>query len=42
MPSVKNAKLRDIDGILEFVNDNKDKIGNSGLLLQKEAKTCKG
>ena len=42
MPSVKIVERRDISGILEFVNDNEDKIGNSGLLLQKEkTKTCR-
>ena len=34
VPSVKIVERRDISGILEFVNDNKDKIGNNGLLLQ--------
>ena len=32
----QNLRLWDISGILEIVNDNKDKIGNSGLLLQKK------
>ena len=42
MPSVKIVERMDISGILEFVNDNKDKIGNSGLLLQKEkTKICR-
>ena len=35
----QKSKRRDTNGIIEFVNDNKDKILNSGLLHQKEAKT---
>ena len=36
MPSVKNPRLEDMDGINRIVNEEKDKTTNSGLLLQKE------
>ena len=36
VPSVKNPRLEDMDGINRIVNEEKDKTSNSGLLLQKE------
>ena len=39
----QKSKRRDTNGIIEFVNESKDKMLNSGCLLkQKEAKTCRG
>ena len=34
MPSVKNPRLEDMDGINKIVNEEKDKIWNSGHLLK--------
>ena len=42
MPSVKNLRLKDMDGINRIVNEEKDKTSNSGLLLQKERRKRAG
>ena len=36
----QKSRRRDMNGIYKIVNEEKDKIWNSGLLLQKEAKMC--
>ena len=36
MQSVKDPRIKDMDGINEMFNDNKDKRVNSGHLLQKK------
>ena len=42
MPSVKNQRLEDMDGINRIVNEEKNKTLNSGLLLQKERRKRAG
>ena len=41
VPSVKNPKLRDMMGIFEMFNEEKDKKPNSDLLLQTKKKEQK-
>ena len=42
VPSIKNPRLEDMDGINRIVNEEKDKTSNSGLLLQKERRKHAG